>query len=914
MILKKEEQDNILVTASDFDNKDLQVNKDKNITMGLKEGEKDKSTVDSITEGLNLCNIEDGVSNIELTEQLKTLSLSDREHSPVKLEPQEDDENGSNENEKDEKTDNDDVKEVTKYDALVKLDAPSFDDNEDCAENEAQPDGELETRGPTNGVPSVNYNTMYRNVMPDHMVMNLPPNFPCYNNYQPNMMAGACGQNQKRMMEQEDIYFECPKYVKPPVMGNNYTQINTNYMPMNNLNEPAASRALPQTKKVVLQTQLSGSTMIQSGDLVPDANLQLCQGFPDDFLDDNLFTKELETDFYAGFNYIPPKEYQPVQQIEDYKNKRWSSDDVASDGYGSDPGSQSSPAPSPYSMMDASGASPSGTSFSPPPSNLSADSGVNSPMADDVRSPRQVGMSPRTVRSPYVGLSHMTPPYTMSPPHPQSPPQQPTYCSPAHEMTEYNYPEPLQLQQNFEVTPQSNPAEDNYTSSYVTEHLALLSEALEVAGNDLLTCAKSKVHSNCAPADHLVNQFKENIPNIIEEPTSKFTFEAPKPSVDQSKQNNITLHPLATVSPQFPVLNPNATKMYQPNGVSVPQQQPTGKIPIPPLNRKPQQSQPVVVTSRNLIFITTPPTKPRFTPILPKTETPDKPVGEVTPIVNNPVTQNKPPTPPVAPQNKKTNGTTLLNLARRVVAGMSTTDLQKKDDDGDTYLHVAVCQADCYMVQALLERLVREKLTDMIDIQNTMGQTPLYLAVSTNHPEMVTLLIEHNADINPFAECILPSGIREKSAAIHCASSKGETYLDTLKALLHASHISCCLNQVNSDGHTALHCAIRSHGKLDADGTRLNSIPIIQSLIHAGADPNMQVQQSGKTSLMYALESRDIDLIEKTFQLVDPSKLGSYLKTQAFDGSTCLKIAESLKQSLSPVDQQRLNNCLKPVR
>lgn len=122
--------------------------------------------------------------------------------------------------------------------------------------------------------------------------------------------------------------------------------------------------------------------MIQSEDLVPDANLLLCHGFPDD-LDDNLFSKGLEQDFYGGYDNMAHKEYQPVQQMEDYKNKRWSSDDVASDGYGSDPGSQSSPAPSPYSVMDASGASPHGTSFSPPPSNLSADSGVNSPMADD---------------------------------------------------------------------------------------------------------------------------------------------------------------------------------------------------------------------------------------------------------------------------------------------------------------------------------------------------------------------------------------------------------------------------------------------------------------------------------------------------------------------------------------------------
>lgn len=42
------------------------------------------------------------------------------------------------------------------------------------------------------------------------------------------------------------------------------------------------------------------------------------------------------------------------------------------------------------------------------------------------------------------------------------------------------------------------------------------------------------------------------------------------------------------------------------------------------------------------------------------------------------------------------------------------------------------------------------------------------------------------------------TGSNEKTAAIHCASTKGEKHLDTLLALLKAPEIN--LNQVNSEG------------------------------------------------------------------------------------------------------------------
>ncbi|BFZ13717.1 hypothetical protein BsWGS_16757 [Bradybaena similaris] len=360
-----------------------------------------------------------------------------------------------------------------------------------------------------------------------------------------------------------------------------------------------------------------------------------------------------------------------------------------------------------------------------------------------------------------------------------------------------------------------------------------------------------------------------------------------------------------------------------------------GKIPIPPINQKPKppgQSQVFIMTTNGTV-VTPVFIMPQNTPAKPASRTlrtlapkdstkqneksadvNTKPSsgGNSPTSCSNANQGDKPPSVP-ASNGKKTGGSSvekLLNLARRLVAEMSTVDLKYKDEDGDTYLHVAVCRADKFMVQALLERLVRETLTEMIDKQNLQGQTPLYLAVSTNNAEMVELLIEQGADVNPFAESTTSTGSIEKTAAIHCASTKGEKHLDTLRALLKAPEIN--LNQVNSEGHTALNCAILAHGKRNTDQTPINSIPIIRTLLQAGADPNLQVQQSGKTALMYALESRDLDLIESTFQLVEPQKLPAFLKTQAFDSSSCYRIAESFKATLDQTGQQRLVNCLRP--
>lgn len=256
-----------------------------------------------------------------------------------------------------------------------------------------------------------------------------------------------------------------------------------------------------------------------------------------------------------------------------------------------------------------------------------------------------------------------------------------------------------------------------------------------------------------------------------------------------------------------------------------------------------------------------------------------------------------------AMEQKKQN---LINVARRMVAEISREQLPFQDDEGDTYLHVAVCKTDSNMVLALLERLMRENLSQMIDVENKHRQTPLYLAVVANQPQMVAMFVQRNANPNSMAQVVSQDGkSMEVKAPIHVASSNGVEFLSTLNELLKSQDLS--LNIANSEGHTALHCAILAHGRAQRNGNGyVNSLSIIEALIKAGADPNSQDKKSGKTPLMYAIEKKDYNLVESVLRLFEPSKLKNIVKSATFDGSSCIKIAEGLKNDFQPDTWKKL--------
>ncbi|KAK3106923.1 hypothetical protein FSP39_003072 [Pinctada imbricata] len=188
--------------------------------------------------------------------------------------------------------------------------------------------------------------------------------------------------------------------------------------------------------------------------------------------------------------------------------------------------------------------------------------------------------------------------------------------------------------------------------------------------------------------------------------------------------------------------------------------------------------------------------------------------------------------------------------------------------------------------------------------------TPLYLAVAANQAQMVQMFVERNANPDSMAQAISADGkSMEVKAPLHVAASNGAEYLDTLQELLKSKDLS--LNIVNSEGHTALHCAVLNHGRpTRGNNTTVNSLPIIEVLIKAGIEANSQAKKSGKTPLMYAIERRDYNLVESMLRLFDHSKLRSIIQSQTFDGSSCLKIAEGLKGEYKSEDWHKLWNLL----
>ena len=67
-----------------------------------------------------------------------------------------------------------------------------------------------------------------------------------------------------------------------------------------------------------------------------------------------------------------------------------------------------------------------------------------------------------------------------------------------------------------------------------------------------------------------------------------------------------------------------------------------------------------------------------------------------------------------------------------------------------------------------------------------------------------------------------------------------------------------------------------------------------------------QDKKSGKTPLMYAIEHRNLALVETILSTVEPSKVRSVVKRQAFDGSSCMKIAEGIKRDFNDFEWNRL--------
>lgn len=182
------------------------------------------------------------------------------------------------------------------------------------------------------------------------------------------------------------------------------------------------------------------------------------------------------------------------------------------------------------------------------------------------------------------------------------------------------------------------------------------------------------------------------------------------------------------------------------------------------------------------------------------------------------------------------------------------------DEDGDTALHIAVAHGNVSIAQRVISLLNRGRRD--VDVPNNLRQTPLHLAVITEQPELVALLLEHRA--SP----LIPD--RNGQTCVHLACEYGS--IRSLEVLMRAGVRN--LEATNYHGMTALHVAVRS-GRKD----------ITLCLLEHGADVNAVDLKSGQSPLIQAVEGGSEELVSLLLQR------GSEVNGLTYAGNTALHVA-----------------------
>ncbi|KAF5899383.1 B-cell lymphoma 3 protein, partial [Clarias magur] len=191
----------------------------------------------------------------------------------------------------------------------------------------------------------------------------------------------------------------------------------------------------------------------------------------------------------------------------------------------------------------------------------------------------------------------------------------------------------------------------------------------------------------------------------------------------------------------------------------------------------------------------------------------------------------------------------------------------RKDDDGDTALHIAVAQENVAVVYRLIH-ILRQAQRDL-DLYNNLRQTPLHLAVITHQPCVVEALLNGGAH---------PGALdRNGQTAFHlCCEYQQEACLRAI--LMHFSQLPCCpsdcLNRKNFEGLTPLHLAVQDGNKKMA-----------KMLLDSGAEINAVDDKSGRSPLIHAVEKSCMEMINF---LVEN---GCNVNLQSYSGNTALHIA-----------------------
>ncbi|KAJ8405971.1 hypothetical protein AAFF_G00308590 [Aldrovandia affinis] len=243
------------------------------------------------------------------------------------------------------------------------------------------------------------------------------------------------------------------------------------------------------------------------------------------------------------------------------------------------------------------------------------------------------------------------------------------------------------------------------------------------------------------------------------------------------------------------------------------------------------------------------------------------------------------------------------------LAGLTPDQLAARDEDGDTFLHVAVAQGRRALSYVLARRMAQ---LGLLDLKEHNGQTALQVSIAANQHLIVQDLLILGAQINT-TDCWGRS-------PLHVCAEKG--HAQTLQAVhktLKSTTQQLNVEAVNYEGLTALHVAVLSHNAVvqELGGVapphsawtqallqRRKALgESVSTLLLMGASYRTMDHKSGRTSLHMVAEEANVELLR--LFLDQPDSLAA-VNTKAYNGNTALHMVSALQGRVAQLDAVKL--------
>ncbi|XP_036401681.1 NF-kappa-B inhibitor zeta-like isoform X2 [Megalops cyprinoides] len=243
------------------------------------------------------------------------------------------------------------------------------------------------------------------------------------------------------------------------------------------------------------------------------------------------------------------------------------------------------------------------------------------------------------------------------------------------------------------------------------------------------------------------------------------------------------------------------------------------------------------------------------------------------------------------------------------LSGLTPDQLAAGDEDGDTFLHVAVAQGRRALSYVLARKMAQMGL---LDVKERNGQTALQVSMAANQHLIVQDLLTLGAQINT-SDCWGRS-------PLHVCAEKGHALtLQAVHRTLQSTGQQINMEAVNYDGLTALHTAVLSHNAVvhELGGMAAPHSPQTQALLQRrkllgecistlllmGASHRAKDHKSGRTPLHMAAEEANVELLR--LFLDQPDSL-SIVNAKAYNGNTALHVVSALQGRVAQVDAVKL--------